>query len=227
MRNSRLAGRPLIRSPPIAVITGGDQAVYRVRRVYRKGDVPGKYRHTLEITDDRTQQVLAACDLVGRATFATLTISDGDQRAWQMKPNRKVMPSRWAITDPNGSVAMQFDQKTLGKLANPLYRTALALLDGEGREVYRLVDPRTNIPDIILGLGPGEWAIMAGERPVAKLARLPKRMEQPAHILGKLRKFLAGSDRGIISAGADHVLAAPVALGMLMILDELTDTSGG
>jgi hypothetical protein len=31
----------------------------------------------------------------------------------------------------------------------------------------------------------------------------------------------------MVSAGPDHVLAAPVALGMLMIFDELTDTSAG
>lgn len=204
-----------------------DQAVYRVRRVHRKGDVPGKYRYTLEMTDDGTQQVMAACDLIGRATFSTLTISDSDQRAWQMKPNRKVMPSRWVVTDAKGHIAMQFDQKTLGKLTNPLYSVALALLDSEGREVYRLVDPRTNIPDLVLGVGPHEWALLAGDRPVAKLVRLPKQAEQPTGIRGKLRKFLAGSDVGIISAGADHVLAAPVALGMLMIFDELTDTSGG
>lgn len=189
--------------------------------------MPRKYQYTLEMTDDRTQQVMAVCDLVGRAAFSTLAIVDRDWQAWQMKPNRKVMPSRWVVTDPKEHIAMQFDQKILGKLANPLYRVALALLDAEGREVYRLVDPRTDIPDRIFGLGPGEWAIMAGEKPVAKLVGLPKQKEQPTGLFGKLRGYLAGSDQGIISGGADHVLEAPVALGMLMIFNELTDTSSG
>jgi len=204
----------------------GDQAVYRVRRVHRRGDVPKKYRHTLELTDDRTQQVMAACDLIGRATFTTLAITDEDQRDWQMRPNRKVMPSRWIVTDPDGRIAMQFDQKMLGKLVNPLYRVALALLDGEGEQVYRLVDQRTSTPDRIFGVPPREWALLAGDKPAAKLARLPKQKEKPTGALGKLRSLLAGSDQGIISAGPDHVLAAPVALGMLMVFDELTDTSG-
>lgn len=30
--------------------TPGDQAVYRVRSFHREGDVPKKYRHTLEVT---------------------------------------------------------------------------------------------------------------------------------------------------------------------------------
>ena len=204
-----------------------DRAVYRVRRVHRRGDVPEKYRHTLALTDDRTQQVLAASDLVGRAVFSTLTITDEDQREWQMRPNRKDVPSRWIVTEPEQNIAMQFDQKILGKLVNPPYRVALALLDGEGEEVYRMVNPRTDIPDRILGVGPGESALLAGDERVAKLVRLPKRTELPRGVLGIPRRYLAGSDRGIVSAAADHVLAAPVALGMLMIFDELTDTSGG
>lgn len=205
----------------------GDQAVYRVRRVRREGDLPAKYRHTLEMTDEHTQRVMAACDLVGRATFSTLTITDRDRRPWQMKPNRRVMPSRWLVTDPEQRVAMQFDQKILGKLVNPLYRIALALLDSEGREVHRLVDPRTDVPDRIFGVGPGEWAIMSGENAVAKVVRLPKQKEPSTGILGKLRSYLQASDQAIISAGADHVLLAPVALGMLMIFNELDDPSVG
>jgi len=204
----------------------GDQAIYRIRKLHRRSDRPKKYRHTLELTDDRTQQVMAACDVIGQATFSNLAIADSDQRAWRMRPNRKVMPSRWIVTDPEERVAMQFDQKILGKLVNPLYRVALALLDRDGEEVCRLVDPRTNIPDRILGLGPGEWALLAADEPVAKLVRLSRRTGPPAGALGKLRRFFAVSDRGIVSAGRDHVLAAPVALGMLMIFEELTDISG-
>lgn len=202
-----------------------DQAVYRVRRVRRRGDVPRKYRYTLELSDDRTQRVMATCDLIGRAAFSTLAITDHDDRAWEMRPNRKVMPSRWVVTDPDGRIALQFDQKILGKVVNPLYKTAIVLLDGEGDEVYRLVDPRTDIPDQIFGLGPSDWAIMKGEEAVAKLGPLPRRGERPTGFLGKLRSRLEMPDQGIISAGTDHVLAAPVALGMLMIFEELTDNS--
>lgn len=51
--------------------------------------------------------------------------------------------------------------------------------------------------------------------------------EQGRCLPGKFRQWLTGSDRGILSAGAEHVLPAPVALGMLLIFKELTDTSGG
>jgi hypothetical protein len=204
-----------------------DQPVYRVRKYYRKGDLPRKYRHSLEMTDDRTQQVMATCELVGQACFATLAIVDHQEQTWQMKPNRKIMPSRWIVTDPRQQIAMQFDQKILGKLVNPIHRVILALLDGEDKEVYRLVDPRTSVPDRILGSSPGECALMDGEKLVARLVWLPKQKDQPADFWGKLKAFLTSSDRGIISSAGSHVLPAPVALGMLMIFEDLTNTSAG
>lgn len=48
------------------------------------------------------------------------------------------------------------------------------LLDDNGKEAGRLVDPRTSIPDRILGIGLGEWAIIVNDKPVAKLASLPQ-----------------------------------------------------
>jgi hypothetical protein len=204
-----------------------DQAIYRVRRYYRKGDVPKKYGGTYEIVDDNTLAVMAACDLTGKAVFATLVIMDHQDKDWQMKPNRKIMPSRWVITDPRQNIALQFDQKILAKIINPLYKVLLSLQNSEGKELFRLVDPRANIPDRILGVGPNDWALMKGDKPVAKIARLPRQTEPVKGIFGKLKNFLAGSDKGIISASSEHLLPAPVALGMLMLFEELTDVSGG
>lgn len=170
---------------------------------------------------------MASCDLNGRAAFTVLEIVDHRQQIWEMKSNRKIMPSRWVITEPGRSIAMQFDQKILGKMVNPLYKTLLVMEDGEGREVYRLVDPRTNIPDRILGLGPDEWAVMGGDRLMAKLVRLPAKTKPTQGFFGKLKNMLTSSDQGIVSLRNSHIWPAPVALGMLMLYRELTDCSGG
>ena len=204
-----------------------NQAVYRIRRFYEKGDKPKKYRGSYAVADEGTGQVMARGDLVGQAAFATHTFLDQDQQAWQMKPNRKIMPSRWILTDPEGKVALQFDQKILGKMINPLYRIVLAVLDREGREIYRLVDPRTNIPDRLLGVNIGEWTIMEGDRPVAKLACLPREQAPPKGMFKAIKKFFTSSDRAVICAGNRHVLPAPAVLGMLWLFDQLTDVSGG
>jgi hypothetical protein len=142
-----------------------------------------------------------------------------------MQPNRKLMPSRWIVTDPDQRVAMQFDQKIVGKLANPLYKCALAMLDGEGKEIYRLLDPRTNVPDQVFGTGPNEWIIVDGDRLAAKLVRLPRREKKAGGLRGVLRKLASTSEPGIVSVGADHLLPAPAALGMVIIFEVVTDPS--
>ena len=122
---------------------------------------------------------------------AMLVIMAHQEKAWQMKPNRKIMPSRWVVTDPGQHIAMQFDQKMLGKLINPLYKTALTLEDGQGKELFRLVDPRTNIPDRVLSVGPNDWALMDGDQPVAKLVRLSRQTAPAKGIFGKLKKIFS------------------------------------
>ncbi|HUG25291.1 DarT ssDNA thymidine ADP-ribosyltransferase family protein [Piscinibacter sp.] len=129
-----------------------EQAVYRLRKSTRRGENPKEYRGTLEVVDERTQTVRASCDLVGRAVFGTHDILDGGARTWQITANRKLAPSRWTVRDPEQRIAMQFDQKTFAKLTNPLYRVSLVLLDDADRERYRLVDPRKNVADLILGV---------------------------------------------------------------------------
>jgi hypothetical protein len=203
-----------------------DQAVYRVRRFLRKDNRPKQYQYSLELTDDRTQQVMATCDLAGKAIFSTLTIVDHQQLTWQVRPNRKIMPSRWVVTDPRQHITVQFDQKILGKLVNPLSRVVLVMLDDGEKEICRLVDPRTSLPDRVLGAGPDELAIMDGDQVLAKLGCLPKTGDQPTSFWGKLKAFLTTSDRGIVSAGGTHALQAPVALGMLMISDDLIKNRG-
>ena len=207
--------------------TPANQAIYRVHRRYDKNNARKAYQGTYELIDENSQQVLAVCELIGKAVFSTLAITDHQKKTWQMKPNRKIMPSRWVIADSNKNISMQFDQKILGKMINPLYKTALVIEDCKGNEIYRLVDPRTDILDRILGVGPGDWAIMNGDTPLAKLIRLPRQHKPAKGLFGKLKKWLSASDRGILSAGQEHVLPAPAALGLLLLFDELQDSSAG
>ena len=204
-----------------------DTAAYRVRRFYKKGETPKKYRNSFEVTDEHSGQVMAVCDLIGQAVFTPQTVTDHEDREWRMAPNRRIMPSRWSVTDPDQRVVMQFDQRILGKVVNPLGRTALTLLDGEGWQIFRLADARSGVADWVLGLGPDDWAIYSGDMPVAKLGHLERPTEPAKGIFGWLKKKMALSDRAVISAGSAHVLPAPVALAMLLIFDEVTDTSGG
>jgi hypothetical protein len=205
----------------------GKCATYRLRNCSPE-EMSNYGCRRIALLDESTQQVMATCDRVARVTFARLTIVDHAAGEWLLQPNRKIMPSRWLLGNAEYSPLFQFDQKILGKLVNPLYKTALAVLTGPGSEIFRLVDPRTNIPDRILGSGPIDWVLLKGEEPVAKVSRLARQDLPRKGLLGKLSgRFWKTADQALVSAGREHVLPAPAVLAMLLLLKELTDTSGG
>jgi hypothetical protein len=138
----------------------------------------------------------------------------------------RVVFTALAIADHDGGAVVQLDAKIAGKLLNPLYRTSVAVLDAQGNERCRLLDPRTGAADRILGTGPGEWAFVSGENLVAKLVMLPKQGDPPAGVLGRIARLFADSDRGLVSLGPDHILPAPAVLAIAAIHDELTNVSG-
>jgi len=137
------------------------------------------------------------------------------------------MPSKWAVTDPAERTVLQLDAKVTGKLLNPFHRTSLVVLDPHGHELYRLIDPRARAADRLLGAGPGDWAFVKGGILAARLVLLPRREDDsPTGVVGRIARMFSGSDRGLISLGPKHILAAPAILAIVAIHDELTNTSG-
>lgn len=202
-----------------------EHALYRLRRTRRKGPPIKHYRGTWVLSDEATEQVLATCDLMGVVTFRSHDIVDGDRQVWRLTANRAVMPSRWLLTDPAQRLVLQFHQQILRKLLNPWRRTGLVLLDAEDRQLFRLMDPRTGVLGRMIGPGVDDWALMQGDAPVGKLVRLPKEQDEPKGLLGRLGKLLSRADQGIASVGPAHALSAPAALALLMLVNELTDSS--
>ena len=205
--------------------TSAEHALYRLRRTRRDGLPLKRYRGTWELSDDHTRQVLATCDLMGAVTFGTHEIVDRDQHVWRLTANRAVMPSRWLLTDPSQRLVLQFHQQILRKLLNPWGRMGLILRDAKDQELFRLLDPRPGVLDRIFGPRMDDWILTERDKAVAKLVRLPKEQEEPKGLLGRLGKLLARSDQGIASAGTSHALTAPMALALLMLVNELTDSS--
>ena len=201
--------------------TPSDQATYRTVSYIRKGDLSKTYQCTYVLIDDHLQEVLAACDISGRITSAPVSIMDQNNQAWQMRSNRKYLPSRWILTDPGQAIAMQFERNIRRKLSNPLDKNLLSLLDGQGRERYSVIDPREVIADRILAVSPDEWLCMDGDQVAAKIGWLMREKTESTGLFGHLRDCIVPTDRGMVSSGSSHVLAAPIALALLMIMDEL------
>lgn len=204
-----------------------EHALYRLRRSRRTGVPFKRYRGTLELSDESTSQVLASCDLIGVATFGIHDIIDHDRGVWQLAANRSIMPSRWLLTDPKHTLVLQFDQQTVRKLVNPFRRTSLVILDDAAEELFRLVDLRTGVLDHVLGASLDGWVLMQKDSPVAKLVWFSKTGNKRLGLLDRLNRLLARSDQGLASAGTAHVLGAPAALALLMLVSELIDPSVG
>jgi hypothetical protein len=114
--------------------------IYRFHCYSRSGELPEKYKCTLEVLDHLTGKVLAVCDVIKQPDFKLQTIVDENDRKWHMKPNRKIMPSRWLLTDPDDTLIMQFDQQVARKMLTPFTKILLTLQDDKGQELYRFVE---------------------------------------------------------------------------------------
>lgn len=203
-----------------------DKAAFRIRRHYTPANKPKKYQATYELFDEQLQRIVVKCDLTGRAVFNTLTIIDENNTVWQMKPNRKFMPSRWLLKDGDGKIAWQFDQKIVGKLLNPAYKTVLVVLDDNENELLLLVNLHNKKAAVILGFETGKYALIKKDIPLAEFKSLP-RQEQPEGkgIIGAVKRFFTATDKAIVSMTDKHPLPPPAALAIYLLFDELTDTS--
>ncbi|HEX7122308.1 MAG TPA: hypothetical protein VF178_08075 [Gemmatimonadaceae bacterium] len=198
---------------------------YRIRRYYRRPDPrPRGYRGTLEVTDNDSGELLARCDLTGRAALTVLTIIAADGVEWRCTPNRKVLPTQWTVTAVD-QVELQFDARYLSAALNPLSQSVLSVLDDTGELLFHVVDPRSSPADRLIGSGPRDWMFMRDDVALGKITPLRRPQVEAKGFLSKVRAFLVGSDTGVVSFGPTHVLPAPAALALVAIHEELADAS--
>ena len=205
-----------------------DRTAFRIQRRSDARGKPAKYRATYTLVDEQAQKTVVQTDLIGRAVFSRMTLVEPCGRRWTLQPNRKVMPTRWLLSDEQERLEFQFDQKVFGKLVYPLFKTVLAILDAQDRELMQLVNLHNKKAAYVLGLEAGKYALVRDQSPLAELGMLPR--EKPAGrkgVLGSFKRFMASSDRALISLSDQHPLPPPAALAMYLLYEELTDVSGG
>jgi hypothetical protein len=205
-----------------------DRTAYRIQRRSDSRGKPAKYRATYTLVDGQSQTAVVQADLIGRAVFGHMTLVDHCGCHWTLQPNRKVMPTRWRLSDEQENLEFQFDQKVFGKLANPLFKTVLAILDAQDRELMQLVNLHSKKAAFVLGLELGKYALVRDQSALAELSTLPR--GKPAGrkgFPGPFKRFMAPSDRALISLTDRHPLPPPAALAMYLLYEELADTSGG
>jgi hypothetical protein len=204
-----------------------DKAVFRIRDHLDSGGKQKGYERSYEIFDEQSQKVVTQCDLIGSAVLKPQLFLVEDGKQWCLDPNRKIMPSLWALYDSNGRACWHFRQKIWGKLLNPFHKTLISVLDGEENEQMRLVDLHGAKIPVVLGLEWGKYALMKGEQPLATFTSLPRKDEpQGKGLMGAVHRFLHSSDAALVSVTSIHPLPAPAALALYLLYKEFTDTSG-
>ncbi|MEJ2461160.1 MAG: hypothetical protein P8098_05985 [Candidatus Thiodiazotropha sp.] len=203
-----------------------DKPALRIRDRYDSTGRANGYERTYEIFDEQLQCVTARCDLIGKAALKAQEIVTQEGQRWRLVPNRKIMPSLWLLSDPQGKLQWQFRHKMWGKMINPLHKTLMAVLDGESREQMQLVDLHGAKLPVVLGLEWGKYALVKGDQPLATLTSLPRK-EPPKGkgLMGAFRRFLNSSDKALVSVTATHPLPAPAALALYLLYKEFTDVS--
>lgn len=204
-----------------------DKAAFRIRSHNDSSKKAKGYVRSYELFDEQSQRTQARCDLVGSAALKSQDIFADDGKCWTLEPNRKVMPSQWALMEVGGRLDWQFRHKLRGKIVNPLQRALIAVLDCDGRESLRLVDLHAAKLPVILGLEWGKYALFKGDEPVATLTRLP-RADSPSGggLKGAVRRFLTSSDEALVSTDTSHPLPAHAALALYLLYRNFTDVSG-
>jgi hypothetical protein len=199
---------------------------YRFREFRSEPHFGKGYRHSIDVLDEASQDVLCTCHLAGNACFSKPQFLQGPQPPLQLDPDRSVMPSRWTLADANGRAIVAFARRSLASaFVNPLGRTILTVFDDKDAEIGQLVDPRSSAADRLMRTGPDEWRLVRGAEVLARLIRLPRKKAAPTTLLGRLADALTPSDRGLVSVGPAHALSAPAALAMLLLLQELGERS--
>lgn len=198
----------------------------RAARLSTRPDQPPKgYRHTVVLTDDTSGERLAHCDVRGQLLHTAQLIETEPGECWDLRPNRRIMPSHWTLSDSGGRVVLVLDQRIFGKLASPLTRVGMSLRDPHGKVLYRVVEPKASLPERLLGPDPDAWTIEDDHVPVALIATLPKAKQAPTGWRGKLQRFIQGTDMGLVSLCDAHRFGVAASLAILMIFRELRDIS--
>ncbi len=196
-------------------------ATLRIRATSREGGASADRGKAFEAVDEATGEVLATGRFDRRATLDPITILASDGTPWDVRPARRVMPTRWLVS-AEGRGMLTFDGAFLPALVNPLHRTSLLVLDAADRELFRVRDERRGVLDRLFSSGPRSWSCVRDDVIVGELRALSR---APRGDAGKLRRFLqtlAGFDFGVVSATDAPLLPAPAALGLALIHAELT-----
>jgi hypothetical protein len=168
-----------------------DLRALRMRGDFEHQGKPRGYRSTYRIGPDGSDTILFQCDVVGHvASRETRFVGPDGDLLFSMKPNRKILPSRWRLKASDGSDIGYLDQKLLG-------RGAWAAFDATGREIFCIIDPAPQgeqIASRMLGGATTAYAFVTGDQSIATTRKEPRERIERGGLRGFLKTLVAKQD---------------------------------
>ena len=192
----------------------------------RRKELAGRdYKRSYEARDDADGRVLARCDLYNKSLFSKLPITDHGGNQWEMRPNRRILTTRWILKAPDGADVFEIRLPGLLLMLNPFARTYLHLKDTRAGREYRFIDLESNFGDRFFRSPPGAWSITERGTVVATVTRLGRETEAPVKkgFFARLKRFFTGSDWGLLTPGTEPLLDAPVFIGLMLVYEEVSN----
>ena len=168
-----------------------DFQALRMRGDFEHKGKPKGYKHTYRFGPDDSETILFQCDVVGHVASRETRFVDPDGRPlFAMRPNRKILPTRWPLKASDGGDIGSLDQNMLG-------RGAWAAFDARGKEVFCIIDPAPQGEQLatrMLGGATTAYAFVTGDRPIATTQKEPREPIEPGGLRGFLKTMIAKRD---------------------------------
>jgi hypothetical protein len=183
-----------------------------------------KYKASYKVVDEVNNKTMAECDLFGNIAFVNLDIRDERNNVWQMRPNRKIMPSRWLLFDSNDQCAFEIRRLNLFRFFNPMEKTYFKIIDNNSNRQFKFEDRESTIVDRIFNSSPFQWFITEKGDVVATIQRLARKEEKAPKkgFLNKLKRFFRSSDWVLFTPGTIPVIHSSVYLALMLLKKEHT-----
>lgn len=180
--------------------------------LYQKG-----YRRTYSVEDAAGQHRLAHCHLFDYVEKGA-TLTDVENNRYSLRPNRKLMPTRWNLLD--SEEYLLFAIQRINSI-NPLGRTLFELEDRIAQRCYRLTNLTRQPLDLVLGPLSTDWYLLEGDRPVAAIEK--RKGDRPVEgrrgLLAKLKRWLQNAEWVLVEADGESCLSPPAYLALILLFD--------
>lgn len=182
-----------------------------------------KYRRSLRVVDGLAPETLSQCDVIGYPLFDVVQYQECNDSQTTMKPNRKIMPSRWRFYDATHHLVYEIQRAFWLRLLNPFASRCFYLNDKKNHKQFVVEDRDSGLLDRLFGSSVSRWTITEGGNELASIQRisLRKRDEQiKTGFFNKLKRLFRGSNWVLLTPGSAPLISPSVYIGLMIIISE-------